>query len=397
MKTNTFAALAVSLFATSALTGCMADGPEDLEPESNEEPVAAFEGAVDVDADTFLDRPSNVKLRVAVWNTNRGSVFPKTDDLWKAINNAGALYDTTRTANAIEVFKAVNANVWLLQETVYPDEPLPSSITQNDVNNKIAGYMKNITGDSTWKVKCNLEGLCIMVRGNINIEDTCMADPRVNGYMLRLPAYNNASLAIANVHYKTLGQVADTVNMMTKSVASAKIVTGDFNNPVGGDRFQAIDGIPTLNPVGMQQVNDPGAIHLKASAANGTFENTFGSTNLTRNDNGHALVNSENGDRKDHFFFGFKENNWVVRKSLILNSLLLSKETLKKYDLSPLATAILPAQYTPFFSKFMTTGKIQPITDNDVSTTVLHDHLPVVVDLGFTNAPSKLTPKLVCP
>jgi hypothetical protein len=403
MKPNIVKALVASLFVAVATTGCISESPTELADESNSD-VEADDANLDdeqfdnideaLSANTVFDRASGTKLRVAVWNTFRGSVFPKTDEVWNAINVAGQ-YDTTRTENAKGIFNAINANVWLLQETVYGEHGLPSGISRNDVDNKIRNYMKDITGDSTWQVKCNGEGLCLMVRGNIKIDNTCMNKARVNGYMLKLPSFGNASLAIANVHYRSMDPVEDTVDMMTQSISSAKIVTGDFNNLPNEERFMTINAIPTLNPVEMVQVIDEQAIHLKPAMFKELF-NTHGATNFTPNENGQAFGKSESGKHIDHLFLGSSENNWTTRKSFILNSMLLSRQTLKKYGVSPLAAAITPAKYAPFFKDFMATGKIKPIPSN-VSSAVNHDHLPLIVDVGFTDAPSKLTPKLVCP
>jgi hypothetical protein len=380
--------------ASITATGCAPDAASDDETEGD--PTGVAEEAV-VSASTMLDHPGNAKLRVASWNTDRGSVFPKTDAVWKAIHTANdGVADTTRTENAKAVFKAVDADIWLLQEVAYGG--LPAGITLPMINDKIRTHMNDVTSKK-WQVECNGNGLCLMARDTLAIEAKCLNDNRDNGYLLKLKSYTNAHLAVANVHFMQQSQADNTATMMKSSVASAKLVAGDFNDfPSGpyfsGALYQTIDDVPTLQHLSMAQVKDSQAIHVESSLTNATNTTTAGYTSFIGNSGGHAIANVEKGNQFDNFFLGSSTGQWVKRKALIVNALLLSKATLSKYSLSPLATTLKPATYASYFSDFATTGTVKPMPN---PTSIEHDHLPTVVDIDFPSSQAAITQKLVCP
>ncbi len=356
-----------------------------------------------------LDRPTNTKLRIASWNTFRGSVFPKTDSVWRAINTAGT-YDPSRTAAAARVFNAVRPDIWLLQETIYSSSGLPSGISISQINEKIRSYMAQITGDNSWQVQCNGRGLCVMIRGAITLRSTCMKNSRANGYLVELRNYSNASLLLANAHYMDGSQAEYTKSMITGSRASASFVAGDFNDGPGGSRYNTVASIPGIQNIAMYQVIDPGATHL-ASNLRASPENAQGMPVNTKgyvkygpgsgNDDG--LVVSVGGGQIDHFFLGPTSSSWVVRNRITLNTLLLSKETLRRYGLTPLDVALLPGDFAPYFSNFMANGTLREIPSslftviNGTLVGMDHDHLPMVVDLDLPNQAPSAAPSLSCP
>jgi len=384
MNTNLIKSLVVGFLSTLAVTGCAAAPGSDSESDGEEEDVESTSEALT----TALTRPNDAKLRVVSWNVMRGGVFPKTDSVWKAINKAGT-WDQKRTDYAKDVFKSVNADVWLLQETAYGDS-LPAGISVGDVNSKIEGYMEQITGKG-WTVQCNGKGLCLMVRDTIKITKSCLSSARTNGYLLDLPN-TTASLAVGNVHYMNESQANETATMMTNSTATGKLVAGDFNDTPGGNRYNAIDNVPSLNVLSLNQLKDSGAIHLTSDVKNGTFDNTKGYVEFNKNISGQALVNKESGGHIDHFFLG---GSFPVRQKFILNTLLLSKETLNQYHLNPLAVSINPAKHSAYFTNFLSTGKISTMPADTPS--VDHDHLPLIVDLDFPSSVGGSAPNLSCP
>jgi hypothetical protein len=383
MNTNLVKSLVVGFLSTLTVTGCVSDPSTDTEIDSEDVDSAAAA------LTTALTRPGNAKLRVVSWNTMRGGVFPRSDTVWKAINKAGT-WDQKRTDYAKEVFQAVNADVWLLQETAYGDS-LPAGISVGDINSKIEGYMEQITGKG-WTVKCNGKGLCMMARDTIGITKTCMSSGRTNGYLLDLPS-TNASLAVGNVHYMNESQANETATMMKSSTATAKLVAGDFNDVPGGPRYIAIDNVPTLDVISMKQLKDSGAIHLTSDVKNGTFINTKGYVEFNKNISGQALVSKESGGQIDHIFFG--GSSFPIRQNFILNTLLLSKETLNQYKLHPLAVSINPEKHASYFTNFLSTGKISVMPSDTPS--VDHDHLPLIIDLDYPSAVNGSSPNLVCP
>lgn len=388
MNTNLVKSLVAGFLSALTVTGCVADPTSDTGLDSEDadstEDVDSTEDALT----KALTRPSNAKLRVVSWNVMRGGVFPKSDTLWKVINTAGK-WDEKRTEYAKAVFKSMNADVWLLQETAY--EGLPGGISAGDVDGKIEKYMEQVTGKG-WTVKCNGKGLCLMVRDTIKVTKSCLSSARTNGYLLDLPD-TNASLAIGNVHYKNGAQANETAQMMKSSTATAKLVAGDFNDEPDGDLYGAIDAVPTLEVVPMSQLEDSGAVHMTPSMQAGSFTNTKGFTDFVENSGGHALVSKESGGHIDHVFFG--GSSFPIRRKFILNTLLLSKETLNHYSLHPLAVSITPKKHGSYFASFLSTGKISSMPSD--APPVDHDHLPLVVDLDFPSSVSGSGPDLVCP
>jgi hypothetical protein len=386
---RTVGVAACSSIAALLLSGCVA-GVTDSELNDEETPAASSYAL-----STALDRPATTsgkgRLRVASWNTDAGSVFPRgnNDPVWSAINKVGK-YQKARTTAAARIFNAVDADIWLLQETAY-DKQLPSGVTVTEVNNKISAYMNSITGKS-WNVSCEGRGLCMMARGNINLKSSCLDDPRNVGYLVELNDWNKASLVLADVHYKDVPQSTDTKNMMTNSKASAKYVAGDFNDVPGGDRYNEVASIPGIVNIEMKQAIDIKAPHLKSTVQNGEFKNTKGYVAFENGSGSQALVSSEKGGHIDHIFLGSESDTWKVKNKFTLNTLLLSKGTLNKYGLKPTDVALLPDDFAPYFTNFLTNGTIKQIPG-----TVDHDHLPMIVDLEFPNQAPSSSPSLKCP
>lgn len=380
---------------TLLLGGCLAESG-DSEPASelaseNSEEVSTEASAI---AFTPLAKPSNANLRIASWNTFRGSVFPRTDDLWKKINNAGK-YQVERTDAAKRIFNAVNADIWLLQEVRYSEDDLGYSLSQ--VNDKITGYMKSITGDSSWKVNCNGEGLCTMVRGTISIQSTCVKHSRSTGHLVKLNDLGGATLLLANSHYMSPSHANTTKAMITGSKASAVFVGGDFNDVPDGPRYDTIDDISTpfsLAHITMPHAVDPNASHLSSDVKISSPLNTKGYVEFSSIGSSKSQVKKVYGGHIDHFFLG-SQQSWPVRKSLTLNTLLLSKGALSAHGLKPLDVSILPKNHAESFKDFMSTGTIKTVSSE--STTLDHDHLPMIVDLAVPSQAAVSSSALACP
>ena len=377
--------------------------PPDPMPDPTAEPEPNPTGMPTPGATGLLDRGPGTEIRIASWNNHRGSIFPKTDSQWRAINRSGK-YDEERTEGAERIITAIDADIWLLQETAYGT--LPSGVSVGTINNKIRGYMNDITGQS-WAVRCNGRGLCLMVRGNIDIRDTCLGDSRVNAYLVELEDHDDASLLLLNTHYMNSGHANDTRDIIEDSNASAIFVGGDFNNSRGGNRFNIIDGIPGMDFLQLTQWTDWESPHLSPSMTSSPNpqnpddfpENTKGYLKYGSAGGGRAALTRTQGGDIDHFFLKSNSGSWTPTHQFTLNTLMLSKETLAQYGLQPLDVALLPKRYEPYFSDFMSTGQIDEIPNSvyyDSNKGMDLDHLPMVVDLDFSAVQASSSGSLDC-
>lgn len=328
-----------------------------------------------------LDKASNTKLRIASWNNFRGSIFPKTSTLWRAINTAGK-YHVTRTEGAARIIEAVDADIWLMQETAYSSSGLPAGITEADIERQIASYMQSVTGDS-WKARCNGRGLCTMVRGNIRFDGHWQRGTRVTGD--RAVLTDNTRVLLMNSHYMNTSNAEDTKAIIEEigSSVQAVFVGGDFNDGFGGSRYNIIDGISGMNNLSMLHWKDPNADHLTSSMQNSQHKNTKGYMKWGSGPVGQDLVTSIGGGQIDHFFL--KSNTWRAGNRFILNTLLFAPETLDLYGLEPLDIALQPQFYLKYFEDFLTDGIIYeiPASAYDASAGLDHDHLPMIVDFTW--------------
>jgi hypothetical protein len=339
------------------------------------------EGTCDSVVGGPLDKASGTKLRIASWNNFRGSIFPKTNTVWKAINTSGK-YHVSRTEGAARILDAVEADIWMMQETVYSTSALPSGVTKDSINNQIASYMQSVTGDS-WKVSCNAEGLCTMVRNNLKFDGHWEKGGRVTGDRIILP--DGSRVLVVNVHYMNSDHATDTKNLIDSlaSTVSAVFVAGDFNDGSGGPRYNIVDGISGMNNLSMVHFKDPSATHLTSSMQKGAHKNTKGYMKWGEGPSGQDFVTSIGGGQIDHFFL--KSNNWKAGNRFILNTLLFSQRTLNLYGLRPLDVALQPQYYTQYFRDFLSKGIIYEIPSSayDHSSGLDHDHLPMIIDFSW--------------
>lgn len=327
---------------------------------------------------TLLDRPSGTKLRIGSWNVFRGSVFPKTDSLWRVINSAGT-YQVARTEGGTRVFKGMDADIWLLQETVYSESDLPSGITITDINNKIASHMRGVTGDS-WSVRCNGEGLCTMIRGALRFAESYNPHGRVAGNRVVLP--DGSKVLLVNVHYMNEGHATTTANLINSAGSgdAAVFVAGDFNDSIDGPRYDIVNAVSGMNPLSMFHARDSRATHLSSTVANAPpFKNTGGQVAFFDGPSGQDLVNSVSGGTIDHFFL--RSSTWQGEHRFILNSFLLSPATLASAGLSPLDIALEPENRKTYFRDFMSRGIIYELPSDQRG--IGHDHLPMVIDFTW--------------
>jgi hypothetical protein len=326
----------------------------------------------------MLSRPSGTKLRIGSWNVFRGSVFPKTDTVWRAINNS-AQYQVARSDAGARVFRSVDADIWLLQETVYTTSDLPSGVTVNDINNKIAAHMRGLTGDS-WSVRCNGEGLCTMIRGGLRFAENYNAHGRVAGNRVVLP--DGSKVLLVNVHYMSSGHATTTANLI-KSAGSgddAVFVGGDFNDSIGGGRYNIVDGVSGVDPLSMFHTRDAKATHLSSTVANApAFKNTGGQVAFGDGPSGQDVVTSVSGGTIDHFFL--RSSTWQGEHRYILNTFLLSPATLAASGLTPLDVALTPEDRKTYFRDFMSRGVVYELPSDKRG--IGHDHLPMVIDFTW--------------
>ncbi len=341
----------------------------------------------DEDADLALDRASATRLRIGSWNAFRGSIFPKTDSVWRAINNSGS-YHVSRTEGAARVLRAVDADIWLLQETVYTSSGLPSGVTKSDIDRAIANYMRSVTGDA-WQVDCNTRGLCALFRGNITVDGSWAKGTRVQAHRVILRDHGNQKLLLINVHYMNTGHATDTKSLVDQlgSSAAATFVAGDFNDGPGGARYNTLAGISGMSALSMPHWFDAKATHI-ASSVTRPRTNTKGYVRF-----GGGKVTGLSGGHIDHFFF--KSSTWRAGNRFVLNTTLLSPATLRYYDMEPLDIALVPNRYETYFRDFLNNGVIYEVPDSVYdgpeghfkgqgnTRGMDHDHLPMIVDFAW--------------
>jgi len=340
--------------------------------------VASCSGNVAPPSSTVLGRPSATKLRIASWNVFRGSVFPKTDSVWRVINNAGK-YQVARTDAGTRVFKGIDADIWLLQETVYSESGLPSGVTVSHVNDKIAQHMRGVTGDS-WSVRCNGEGLCTMIRGGLRFAESYNPHGRVAGN--RVVLADGSKVLLVNVHYMSSGHATTTADLINSAGSgdAAVFVAGDFNDTIGGSRYNIVDGISGMGPLTMFHTRDSKATHLSSAVANAPpFKNTGGQVAFGEGPAGQDFVTSAGGGTIDHFFL--RSSTWQGEHRYILNSFLLAPATLASAGLSPLDVALEPENRKPYFRDFMSRGIVYELPSDQRG--IGHDHLPMIIDFTW--------------
>lgn len=369
------AGVALSLSFTSLFVGgCVsgtADSGVDADEDTDRDEAAVSKG--------ILARGANTKVRVASWNVMLGSIFEKDED--RLIYRNGGKASDARITTGPRVIKAIDADIWLLQEVAYHDKAKPGEDwwgKRGIVESTVEGYMKKHLG-GTWDAKCNGHGLCTVVRTDkgIKISQSCMTEElrRYNSHLVTLKdGGGTASLVVANVHFAPGGDTGNDAEakMFKDSKASGHLIGGDFNAVKNGHRWGLFKD---MGPRNLVQLYDEKATHLTQEAKGATILN-HGNTHF---DNG--LLKAAQPDDKQYDFMFLKDNggSWAVVKEFGLNTMRLSKAALKNNGLKPADVALKPDELeNDEFKDFMSTGKVK-----SVDFSVFHDHLPMVVDLKF--------------
>lgn len=348
-----------------------------------------------------LDRGAGTKLRIASWNTSRGSIFPKTDSLWEEINQSEDYdYTVERTEGAERIITAIDADIWLFQETAQGS--LPDGISPTDIDDKLRDYMDELTGDS-WTVLCNGGGLCAMMHDGIVVRDACLDGDGFNAYMVELQDHGGASLLLLNTDLGEFDDVRELRDLVSRSDASAVVVGGDMECECASlAGIGVVDGIEHLPS---SQWVDWGAPHIQDSLHTTFAPDEQGFPTSTHGDmwypirvSGQSVVGGVRGSADDHFLLLSKSGAWEPTHQVTLNTLILSKETLGAYGLLPLDVALEPKRYIPYFSQFMSTGRIDRIAEDewDSGNGMSYGHLPIVLDLDFSTAQASSSGSLLC-
>ncbi len=341
--------------------------------------VCSGDGPPPGSSTTQLGRPGGTKLRIASWNVLRGSVFPRSGDaLSKIIHNA-AEGEVRRGDAGTRVLKAVDADIWLLQETVYHSNDLPSWVTLSAIDNWLAAHMGRVTGHS-WSVRCNGEGLCAMIRGGLRFAESYNPHHRVTGN--RVVLHDGSTVLLVNVHYMDSGHAAETASLINSagSLDAAVFVGGDFNDSIGGSRYNIVDSVSGMNHLSMFHTRDSNAIHLSSRVANApAFTNTGGQVAFGEGTPGQDVVTSAGGGTIDHFFL--RSNTWQGEHRYILNTFLLSPSTLGSAGLTPLDVALKPDDYRSYFRDFASRGIVYGVPSG--MRGIGHDHLPMIIDFTW--------------
>jgi len=331
-----------------------------------------------------IGRPSNSDLRIASWNVLRGSIFPKSDSVWKAINIEPLSEPDARarTEGGTRILKSVSADIWLLQEMAYSSRDFPSGVTMSDVQSRLAQHMRTLTGMS-WSVRCGTHGggLCTMIRSPLRFEGGSFS-PSSRAFGNRVVLADGSKVFIVNVHFMSDDHAKRAAQLIRSEARNDTVfVGGDFNNGIGQARYRELDAVNDVFPIKMAHARDAKAIHLSSGVADAPpFRSTGGQVAFGSGPPGQDVVTSVDGNTIDHFFMRDSSNRWRIENRFILNTLILSRSTLVDNRLTPLDVVVEPEKRKHYFRDFMSRGIVYELpSDRGIG----HDHLPMIIDFAW--------------
>jgi endonuclease/exonuclease/phosphatase family metal-dependent hydrolase len=314
----------------------------------------------------------------------RGSVFPKSDSVWKAIN-IEPLHEAdarARTEGGTRILKSLGADIWLLQEIAYSSSGLTSEVTMSDVQNRLAQHMRTLTG-KPWSVRCGAHGggLCTMIRSPLRFDgESFSAGSRAFGN--RVVLADGSKVFLVNVHFMSDDHAKQAAQLIKSTARSDTVfVGGDFNNGTGGRRHREIDAVSGVFPIKMAHARDARTTHLSRNVVDAPpFRSTGGQVAFGSGPTGQAVVTSVDGNTIDHFFMRDSSKRWRIENRFILNTLILSPSTLRDNQLTPLDVVVEPDKRKHYFRDFMSRGIVYELpSDRGMG----HDHLPMIIDFEW--------------
>lgn len=301
-----------------------------------------------------LSRPDGTTLRIVNYNVFHTSVFPSDDGSPPPGN-------TNRIENFARLVKALDADIWGLQEVRYSPAQ-KAAVTEKG----IVEHMQNLTG-VTWYSSYAEPGLLILSKYPLIRADAL--HHRVQGVGIDLPEsvssrklyYVNVHLAPASAEQQAI-QADAAVNQLRKILSgsdpsipanAAILVGGDFNSTVDSlayRKMKSLDvGVPSTGAY-EAKLFDPKPVQFGTQ-----YRETFGSIDVS------AAPPRMRGRLIDFVLYDPDRMPALVNK-FILNTVIMDTSLLSKHGLRPEDVALHP--------------------DRPLTGTINLDHLPIVYDFG---------------
>jgi endonuclease/exonuclease/phosphatase family metal-dependent hydrolase len=354
-----FAAACASAAEVASATPALIATPT-LRPTPQPSPTALRDGNVD-----FIQRPFQSSLRVMSYNINWDSIFPD-DDLQ---NHDLRLYN--REGAFARILRAVNPDVLCLQEINY----LRSTAD-------LAIYLGNIFGDgSAWQL-ANVRDTVIATRFEL-LEDGY--ELNTGSYLPTLPQaaalidlpeemYGAQDLYMICAHFKSGGGLADILLRGRQADAIAAHI-GDAVSSGGEFDLRTKTPFVILGDFNIYDT-DP-ALHLRTLLRGDIYDEAYYGEDIVPDWDGSVLADampSHNG--RDEMFYTWR-NDAEPFNPRALDRIIYSDSVLRIENAFILNTVLLDDQALAALG----------LQQNDVLLDVAqgyYDHLPLVVDFGFS-------------
>lgn len=305
-----------------------------------------------------LDRPDGTTLRIVNYNVFHTSVFPSDDGSPPPAN-------TNRIENFARLVKALDADIWGLQEARYsPDQKAAVS------EEGIVRHMQDLTGE-TWHSAYADPGLLILSKYPLIRADSL--HHRVQGVGIDLPEsvgpgnlyYVNVHLAPANAEQQSI-QADAAVNRLRGILSgndplmpanAAILVGGDFNSTVDSTTYRKMKSldvdVPSTGPY-EAELFDPEPVQFGTR-----HRETFGAVDV-------SVDPPKMKGRLIDFMLYDPDRMPALLNKFILNTVIMDPALLREHGLRPEDVALHP--------------------DRPLTGTINLDHLPMVYDFGEREA-----------
>jgi endonuclease/exonuclease/phosphatase family metal-dependent hydrolase len=270
-----------------------------------------------------LHRIAGNHLRIGDYNVLRSSVFPR--------DNGDPQGNQARIDAFARIAKAVNADVWAMQELLYDGKDQPGRTPAG-----VRKHLASITGVN-WNMAHHPDYQeFIFSRYPI----LASGSPGRRAVWALIDVGNDKNpqndVLVVSVHYVTDGQGESTANFVSDVMAGKYskiprdvtiVVTGDFNNQPTQSRYAAMRsaiGVPDLRPIWLGTPSTT-YTHGGVTYRNGTFTASAGGNPID-------------------YIFARTNSSYSVARSFILSTLVLDQSVLDAHKLKRLDVAINPAQ-----------------------------------------------------
>jgi endonuclease/exonuclease/phosphatase family metal-dependent hydrolase len=331
----------LSITLLQGLAACTLDGG-DLDSQA---PDNLSEDHLGTGLSAVLPKPANTKLRIANYNVEHSHVFP--------LDN-GSSSGAPRIDGFARIAKALNADIWAMQEVLYgPAEQ--AGRTDKGVRN----YFQKITGVNWYMSHHTDYGQFLFSRYPIIASGS--PERRVHWALIDVPSsVSSTNLLAFSVHFAPGNPDSDlkeaqAVATLVNTVVSGKhsqipkdvtiVVTGDFNSTPNSPPYNAVK-----SAIGQSDLRP---FHLATPAET----STHGAVKFT----GGGKWTMSPGSIYDYMFY--RSGQLVVQNDFVLNTAILSDTALRSYAIQRSDGASDPRNAI-----------------NTSSSTVNMDHFPIIAD-----------------